>query len=84
MSLATRLRTRAKSICPASKRQWKARRSPKNEQAILRQEETVRTAQYDFLREKLNQILNVKYCIEEVKHEERKKQQIRQKNQQLE
>ena len=56
----------------------------KKEQATLRQEETVRTAQYDSLREKLNQMLNVKHCIEEVKHEERKKQQIRQKNQQLE
>ena len=55
----------------------------KKEQATLRQEETVRIVQYDSLREKLNQILNVKYCIEEVKHVERKEQQKRKKDQQL-
>jgi len=53
----------------------------KKEQATLRQEEAVRAAQYDPLREKLNQMLNVKHCIEEAKHEERKKQQSRKKNQ---
>ncbi len=36
----------------------------KKEQAILRQEETVRAAQYAPLREKLNQMLNVKYCVD--------------------
>ena len=53
----------------------------KKEQATLRQEEAIRTAQYDSLREKLNQMLNVKRCIDEVKYEERKKQQIKQKDQ---
>ena len=53
----------------------------KKEQATLRQEEAVRAAQYDPLREKLNQMLNVKHCIEEAKHEERKKQQSRKKDQ---
>ena len=52
----------------------------KKEQTILRQEETIRVAQYDSLREKLNQMLNVKHCIEEVKHEERKKQRTRKKD----
>jgi len=53
----------------------------KKEQAILRQEEAIRAGQYDSLREKLNQLLNVKHCIEEVKHEDRKKLQSRKKNQ---
>ena len=53
----------------------------KKEQATLRQEEAIRTAQYDSLRAKLNQMLNVKRCIDEVKYEERKKQQIKQKDQ---
>ena len=52
----------------------------KKEQATLRQEETIRAAQYDSLREKLNQMLNVKHCIEEVKHEEPKKQRTRKKD----
>lgn len=53
----------------------------KKEQATLRQEEAVRATQYDSLREKLNQMLNVKHCIEEVKHENRKKRQSRKKDQ---
>ena len=53
----------------------------KKEQATLQQEEAVRAAQYDSLREKLNQMLNVKRCIEEIKHEEWKKQQSRNKDQ---
>ena len=53
----------------------------KKEQTALRQEEAVRAAKYYPLRAKLNQMLNVKHCIEEVKHEERKKQQPRKKNQ---
>ena len=53
----------------------------KKEQAILRQEEAIRAAQYDPLREKLNQMLNVKRCIKEAKHEDRKKQQSRKKDQ---
>ena len=56
-------------------------RSWKKEQADLQQKEVIRTAQYDSLREKLDQMLNVKHCIEEAKHEERKKQQTRKKEQ---
>ena len=52
----------------------------KKEQAALRHEEEERT-QYKPLREKLDQMLNVKHCIEDVKHDERKKQQTRKKNQ---
>ena len=52
----------------------------KKEQDDLRQEEASRTAQYDPLRKKLDQMLNVKRCIEEVRHEERKKQQARSKD----
>ena len=39
----------------------------KKEQATLRQEEAIRAVQYDPLREKLNQMLNVKYCVDEAK-----------------
>ena len=41
----------------------------KKEQANLRQEEAVRAAQYDPLREKLNQMLNVKYCVDTASRE---------------
>ncbi|MBQ9342962.1 MAG: hypothetical protein IJT99_02065, partial [Clostridia bacterium] len=54
----------------------------KKEQVNLRQKEAARAAQYDPLREKLNQMLNVKRCIEEAKHEEWKKPQTRRKEQQ--
>lgn len=53
----------------------------KKEQAELRQKEAEKAAQYDSLRGKLDQMLNVKNCIEEVKHDDRKKQQTRKKNQ---
>ena len=41
----------------------------KKEQVTMRQEEAVRAAQYDPLREKLNQMLNVKYCVDTVSRE---------------
>ena len=53
----------------------------KKEQAELRQKEAEKAAQYDSLRGKLDQMLNVKHCIEEVKHDDRRKQQTRKKNQ---
>ena len=37
--------------------------------ALLRQEEAGRAAQYDPLREKLNQMLNVKYCVDTASRE---------------
>ncbi|MBQ6256378.1 MAG: plasmid mobilization system relaxase, partial [Clostridia bacterium] len=42
----------------------------KKEQADLRQKEEERVAQYKTLREKLDQMLNVKYCVETAKKHE--------------
>ena len=55
----------------------------KKEQAALRQKEEERTAQYKPLREKLDQMMNVKHCIETAKREERKRQQEKGKDQQM-
>ena len=53
----------------------------KKEQAALRHEEEERTAQYKSLREKLDQMLNVKYWVETARHEEIKKQKEKKKEQ---
>ena len=42
----------------------------KKEQAEIRQKEAVRSAQYNSLREKLDQMLNVKYCVYTAKKHE--------------
>ena len=54
----------------------------KKEQAALRHEEEERTAQYKSLREKLDQMLNVKYWVETARHEEIKKQKAKKRGQQ--
>ena len=53
----------------------------KNEQAALRHEEEERAAQYKPLREKLDQMLNVKYCVETVRHGENDKRRNKNKTQ---
>ena len=56
----------------------------KKEQAALRHEEEERTAQYKPLREKLDQMLNVKYWVETAKREEQSQVIKRQKQQMIE
>ena len=46
----------------------------KQEQVALQQKEIDRAAQYEPLREKLNQLLNVKYCVD-VSQKERRSQE---------
>ena len=53
----------------------------KKEQAALRHEEEERSAQYKSLREKLDQMLNVKYWVETAKHEEAMKRKVKIKEQ---
>ena len=53
----------------------------KKEQAVLHQKEEERTAQYKPLREKLDQMLNVKYCVETARHGENDKRRNKNKTQ---
>ena len=53
----------------------------KKKQANLRQEEAVRAAQYDPLREKLNQMLNVKYCVDTASRERKPRNREKQMDQ---
>ena len=53
----------------------------KKEQAVLHQKEEERTAQYKPLREKLDQMMSVKYCVETVRHGENDKRRNKNKSQ---
>ena len=55
----------------------------KKEQAVLHQREEERTAQYKPLREKLDQMLNVKYWVETAKREDQPRRERKTKQQVL-